>query len=157
WAQEDIELTYHPDHQPTKAESNLDQKLLSCIKDASNLGESFSFSEWVATQYFYIRKSLDRVSSEHAGSIAIEKENVAALNETITKCNDLAEVQADFEKLNKVYQNEVSYTKSEANTGLFADEDIKATMDTGTLEKLKKGFEKIIKKLRITRRVIRVD
>ena len=151
------QVTYHPDHAPTEAEKKLDQKIKDCVKGNEAFEEDFSFAEWTATLDYYTRKMLQRLSAEHATQIAIEKDRVKALQELIANCEALSSVAAEIEGLHKIYQNEITYEESTQSTGLFEDDEVKASMDTKDVENLKKKLDKLRKKLKITRIVIRIQ
>ena len=151
------QVSYHPDFPPSSAENQLDSEVKSCLGDHQQFKGAFSFSDWIALQHFYNRKLVQRLSSEHVEKIGAFKPQVEALAGLAQNCPALKSVLKDINTLQKLYSTQVTVEKSTQSTGLFEDEESKVSLKKGTAESLFNALEKIQKKLKISRRVIRVD
>lgn len=132
----------------------VDQNIQACLKEAAqNLEEPFSMADWSAKMDFYLRKTIQRVSSEHTRSIGKLKEPTLMLAKLAETCESLKPLQKPFNSLVTLYEENVEITTVE---GVFGNQ-LEVKTDKKTVETMKKQVDKIRKTLGIEKVYYRID
>jgi|GEM_PF-3017717 len=146
------QTTYHPNNRPTKAEGEFDKTVQTCVTaEYPVLSEgAFSFAEWISTVSFYNRLMTEQVTSGFVGKIAEQRDRAMEVGKLAQTCAALKPAKAELAKISKLFEKNVK-------TGDEENSDGKPKMDFNTAKELLKLSGDVAKKLKITRKITRIQ
>ncbi len=146
------QITYHPSNRPTKAEGEFDKNVRTCVtSDTSAIaGDKFSFADWICTIQLYNRLMTERVTSGFTDKIAAEKARAMEIGKLAQTCDALKAAKSELASISKIYDKNVK-------TGDEENSDGKTKIDLASAKELLKLSNKVLEKLKITRRITRIQ